>query len=96
MVLTLKQINISERSYYMAIVTFDQMIELNEMIKNLELHFKIHLRDACGGQSFWIEPLGDDISADEYEKLYMILDAQFAKNKMTIIYAADKINFTVK
>lgn len=80
----------------MAIVTFDQIIELNEMIKNLDLHFKIHLRDACGGQSFWIEPLGDGSSADEYEKLYMILDAHFTKNKMTIEYAEDRINFTVK
>jgi len=80
----------------MAIVTFDQMIELNEMIKNLDLKFKIHLRDACGGQSFWIEPLGSDISVEENEKLYMILDSYFMKNKMKIEYADDKINFTVK
>lgn len=80
----------------MPVVTFNQMIELNEMLKNLELKFKIHLRDACGGQSFWIEPLEEGIGVEEYEKLYMLMDSYFTKNRMSVVYADDKINFTIK
>jgi hypothetical protein len=85
-----------EKEKFMPVVTFNQMIELNEMLKNLDLRFKIHLRDACGGQSFWIEPLEESIPTEEYEKLYMIMESYFIKNRMSIVYTDDKINFTIK
>ncbi len=42
----------------MIILTFDEVISLNKYIKEKTLPFKIHLRDACGGQYFRVEFLG--------------------------------------
>ena len=42
----------------MSYVSFNDVIELNGILKDKGLNFRIHLRDTCGRQSFWIEPLG--------------------------------------
>ena len=41
----------------MSYVSFNDVIELNGILKDKDLNFRIHLRDTCGRQSFWIEPL---------------------------------------
>ena len=43
----------------MGYVSFNDVIELNGILKEKGLNFKIHLRDTCGRQSFWIEPFGN-------------------------------------
>ena len=40
-------------------ITFNEMIEVNGLLEEKGLNFKVHLRDACGKQSCWIEPLGN-------------------------------------
>lgn len=84
------------RELIMPIVSLNQIIELNEILRNKEIRFKIHIRDACGGQNFYIEPLEEGIISDKYEDLYITIEQFFTKNRMTIIYADDKINFTIK
>ena len=39
----------------MSYVSFNDVIELNGILKDKGLNFRIHLRDTCGRQSFWIE-----------------------------------------
>ena len=39
------------------IVTFQEVIELNHRLLEKGLSFQLHLRDACGSQSFVMEPL---------------------------------------
>ena len=39
----------------MGYVSFNDVIELNGILKEKGLNFKIHLRDTCGRQSFWME-----------------------------------------
>lgn len=40
-------------------ITFNEIIEVNGLLEEKGLNFKVHLRDACGKQSCWIEPLGN-------------------------------------
>ena len=41
----------------MTIITFNEIIEVNGILEQKHLNFKLHLRDACGAQALWIEPL---------------------------------------
>ena len=38
----------------MSYVSFNDVIELNGILKDKGLNFRIHLRDTCGRQSFWM------------------------------------------
>jgi hypothetical protein len=80
----------------MPIVTFDQIIEVNELLKQKNSRFKLHIRDACAGQSFWIEPLEEFLEESQFQELYKTLEEYFTQKKMTIVYTEDKHDFTVK
>ena len=45
-------------------ITFNEIIEVNGLLEEKGLNFKVHLRDACGKQSCWIEPLGNCAAKD--------------------------------
>ena len=48
-------------------ITFNEIIEVNGLLEEKGLNFKVHLRDACGKQSCWIEPLGNCACEGRYE-----------------------------
>ena len=50
------------------IVNFFDLIHLNERLEQQGLLSKVHLRDACGKQSLWIE-LPSSEKPDEREKI---------------------------
>lgn len=77
----------------MSIVSIQEVVEWNEKILLENLGFKIHLRDACGSQSFWIEELREGQTEGDYQKLYTILDSFFIKKKLTVAFSEDKMNF---
>ena len=54
----------------MGYVSFNDVIELNGILKEKGLNFKIHLRDTCGRQSFWIEPFGNCACEGKYDEMY--------------------------
>jgi len=80
----------------MNIISFNQIIELNHLIEKKDLQFKVHIRDACGAQSFYIEQLGEINSIQINEALYKTIDEYFKNNKMTVVYYENKQDFTVK
>ena len=88
----------------MNIVSFNQIIELNHLLQKKELQCKVHIRDACGAQSFYIEKLGDndrteineDTNEDIDEDIYNTIDAYFQSSKMIVVYRNDKHNFTIQ
>ena len=53
----------------MAIITFNEIIEVNGILEQKHLNFKLHLRDACGAQALWIEPLGNCACEGHYDKI---------------------------
>lgn len=79
----------------MKIISFQDIIDCNQMLREKELALQLHIRDACGKQSFWIEPVGNDGSEIKYEDLYHVLDAFFEQRGCKISFSEDKLNFWV-
>ena len=74
----------------MKIVSINMIIDLNKLLSNENV--KVHLRDACGKQSLWLEKLGtDEISQNAYD----IIEDYFKKEKYKLIFSDDRINFWV-
>lgn len=79
----------------MKIISFNEIIELNHRLDEKGLAFKVHLRDACGRQSMWIEPLGNCACEGKYEDLYTELDRYFEENRFKVEYSEDKMTFWI-
>jgi hypothetical protein len=78
----------------MSIISITTLLNLNQTLNDeLFLPFKIHLRDACGKQSFWIEVMEESISGSQYDSLYAALEQFFQKERITLQYSADKMSF---
>lgn len=76
----------------MTIIGMNQVIELNQKITEKELLFKLHMRDACGQQSFKLEPLGET-TKEALNKVHEIIEDFMEKEKITIEYSKDGLNF---
>ncbi|WP_238483805.1 RDAC family protein [Anaerosporobacter faecicola] len=79
----------------MKIIGFQEIMELNRLLDEKGLHFKIHLRDACGRQSMWIEPLGNCACEGRYEEMYQELEQYFQSNGYSIAYSEDRLNLWI-
>ena len=73
------------------VVNFFDLIHLNERLAQQGLRSKVHLRDACGKQSLWIElPSGEKtdgrekIDGQELEKTKEQVEAFFVIKGMTV------------
>lgn len=77
----------------MKIVSITEILECNEWIKGKGLEFKIHLRDACGKQSCWIESLDDKNTAGQWDELYKTLEEFFDRLRFKLEYGVDKTDF---
>ncbi len=77
----------------MPIISITTLLNLNQELNELSLPFKIHLRDACGKQSFWIEAMEDSIHNSQYDSLYTTLEQFFHKERITLQYSDDKMSF---
>ena len=75
----------------MKIVSINMIIDLNKLLSNENV--KVHLRDACGKQSLWLEKLGtDEISQNTYD----IIEDYFKKENFKLIFSDDRVNFWVE
>lgn len=76
-------------------ISFNDIIELNGLLKDQGLHFRIHLRDACGKQSCWIEPLGNCACEGHFDEMYGLVEAYFERKGFSVEYDEQKMNFVV-
>jgi hypothetical protein len=74
-------------------ITFNEMIEVNGLLEEKGLNFKVHLRDACGKQSCWIEPLGNCACEGRYEEMYQVVEEYFRRKGQKITFDETKLNF---
>nr|WP_314460248.1 hypothetical protein [uncultured Clostridium sp.] len=77
----------------MKIISINEILECNQLLKDSGLEFKIHLRDACGKQSCFVESLSDSNGSEQYQALYETLEAYFEKLRFRLEYNADKTDF---
>lgn len=87
----LKSERLEKRVTMPKIVNFFDLIHLNKRLEQQDLRSKVHLRDACGKQSLWIElPSGEKtderekIDGQELEKTKEQIEAFFAIKGMTV------------
>lgn len=74
----------------MPIVSITMIIELNKILQEKELSYKIHLSDACGKQSMWIEALSGDVLEEPSAELYRAVEEYFSKRRIRLEYSPDK------
>ena len=74
-------------------ITFNEIIEVNGLLEEKGLNFKVHLRDACGNQSCWIEPLGKCACEGRYEEMYQVVEEYFRSKRQKIEFDETKLNF---
>lgn len=72
------------------IISIVDILHCNAYLKEQNKNYKIHLRDACGKQSCWIEPLSESVIS---ENLISLLDAFFLNLGFHLEYSDDKQNF---
>ena len=87
----LKSERLEKRVSMSKIVNFFDLIHLNERLAQQGLRSKVHLRDACGKQSLWIELPSSEkpderekIDGQELEKTKEQIEAFFAIKGMTV------------
>ena len=81
----LKSKRLEKRVSMPKVVNFFDLIHLNERLAQQGLLSKVHLRDACGKQTLWIElPSGEKIDGQELEKTKEQIEAFFAIKGMTV------------
>ena len=87
----LKSERLEKRVSMSKIVNFYDLIHLNERLAQQGLRSKVHLRDACGKQSLWIElpsskkpDKREKIDGQELEKTKEQVEAFFAIKGMTV------------
>ncbi|KNZ41921.1 RDAC family protein [Acetobacterium bakii] len=78
------------------IITWDDIIELNKKLKENNFDYKVHLSDACGGQSMWIESLGGETNPEKIELLHVLIDDYFKAMKAEVEFSWDKKSFWMK
>lgn len=79
----------------MSYVSFNDVIELNRILKDKGLNFRIHLRDTCGRQSFWIEALGNCACEGRYDEMYQVVEEYLEGKGFSVQYDDQKMNFVV-
>ena len=74
----------------MSSFTIFDLYDLNNILKEKKLPYKIHLRDTCGNQVMWIEYLQEEVIDDT---LFTIIQSFFKERKLTVQFNSSKNQF---
>lgn len=78
------------------IISWDNISEVNRRIKAQDLAYKVHLSDACGGQSMWIESMDKANRFDNLDELNDLIKAYFSEIHADVEFSWDKKSFWSK
>lgn len=74
------------------VISFGEVLECNGFLTKRGLGFRIHLRDACGKQSFYIEPQNGE-GGGPYEEIHDALSEFFGNQGFQLEFSDDGLNF---
>lgn len=80
----------------MKTITIHQVVELNQQLQEKNLPFKIHMRDACGAQSFSVEPTGEGWKADREEAMRESIQTYFREIGAELLWTLDQKGFKLQ
>ncbi|WP_026395046.1 RDAC family protein [Acetobacterium malicum] len=78
------------------IITWDNISEVNRRIEERDLAYKVHLSDACGGQSMWIESMDKANHFENLDDLNDLIKAYFSEIHADVEFSWDKKSFWSK
>lgn len=78
------------------IITWDNISEVNRRIQENDLAYKVHLSDACGGQSMWIESMVKNNNFDDLDELNKLINDYFTEIRAEVEFSWDKKSFWTK
>lgn len=79
----------------MKYISIAEVLTLNQKIKEADLPYQIHLRDACGKQSLWVEYLNEDKNDNNRQMLEDLLMEYFNSLHFTLVFSEDRMNFWI-
>ena len=80
----------------MNIILLTDILDCNHLLEERGLAFRVHLRDACGKQTCWIEPLGECACSGRFEEMRRTVEAFFVARRFRITYGdEEKLTFWV-
>lgn len=79
----------------MKYISLNEIVDCNAWLKEKNLAFRIHLRDACGKQSCWIEPLGNCACDGRWDEMYGEIEGFFHKLGYQLIFDRENLSFWV-
>ena len=77
------------------IISINEIIEWNHVLAEQKIDCKIHLRDACGGQSFYIT-LGEDSTKDDIDNLKQSITEIIEQKGVQIQFLEKQLDFIIK
>lgn len=76
------------------IITFNEIIELNQILKEKELDIKVHLHDRCGTQSFTIEAI-DGGAQDLMDTVKKEIEKYFDQKGSALKFSENNQEFSI-
>ncbi len=76
------------------ILTFAEIIDLNQYLMDKGLNFKVHLHDRCGSQSFTIETIGDE-ELTQMDAVKKVIIEYFSHKKITLKFSENMMEFSI-
>lgn len=73
----------------MKYVGIHEVIECNKQLEKEKFPYKLHLRDACGRQSFWLEPLVQEVEETTEEKMFDFVKHFFSERGFELLFSKD-------
>lgn len=77
----------------MNFIGLQEVVECNHLLEERGLYYKIHLKDACGKQSLWIEALSTCHCDEQTEDMYACVEGYFNSKGYTLEFSEDKMHF---
>lgn len=79
------------------IITISMIIEVNRRLEEQSAPYRVHMTDACGSQSFRVEPEPDDPSLPltAPDSVYARIQSYFESERIPIEFSADRHAFWV-
>ena len=77
------------------ILTYNDVYEVNRRLADLGIMFKLHLHDACGSQSFTLEPLTDNTSEEKQVEMRNVIIKCLEEKNVQIKFLENKLEFYI-
>lgn len=79
----------------MRILAIGDIIECNKRLREEKLPFVLHMRDACAGQSFWIEEI-KEAAEDEKEQMEHVISVFLGEQGIHPVFDHTKLHFIIQ